>query len=114
MLSKSFIHDTILARVATTVVRGQGEAVPGKWSHGEKRVSLLEAARLVTCQMTNRSQKQGIVLTLSQSIPPLSCWPKIKDRKVRETELLQRFLWVQWLEWEQRLPRGHRCVAYGF
>lgn len=55
--------------------------------------------------MKNRSKNQEIVFTLSQSISiSFSCqvYPKIKDiEKVREIELLQLFLWVQWAEQEQ-------------
>lgn len=91
---------TILARVATELGGSKG-TVPGKWSHTVKPVNL-KAARVVRCQMKNRSKKQDIVLTLSQSIPvSFSChvYPKIKDvKKVREIELLQPFFCVQWVE----------------
>lgn len=94
----------ILSRVATEVVAGgQQGTVPGKWSYAVKPINLLKAARVVTCQMKNRSKTQEIVFTLSQSISiSFSCqvYPKVKDiEKVREVELLQ--LWVQWAEQEQ-------------
>lgn len=93
----------ILARVATGFIAGgQWGTVPGKWSHPVKPIDLLKAARVVTCQMKDRSKKQDIVLTLSQSIPvSFSChvYPKIKDiEKVGEIELLQLFPWVQRVE----------------
>lgn len=70
-----------------------GEAAPGQRSHAVTRATLLTAARVETFQSKDRIKKEGIVLTLSQSVPVASAvmsTQKIRDiKKVRETELRQ-------------------------